>query len=87
MFERLSFSAVLLVLASAAGSLYASRENLHDQEAFFYLTNPQGPAGDFAAAQMREPQYACVGQAVGLSACMPAATASVDPRLASLLEK
>jgi len=87
---RLIVAAILLVGASFAGALHGTSLNQHDEEALFYLTNPDGPAGDFAATRAVEQsrRLVCAGQSAAVAVCGAAApVVAADSRLATLMEE
>ena len=60
-------AAVCLVLSAFAGTVNGQLRNAHDAREVFYLTNPDGPAGVYAAPPPTS--TACNAEAVRLGLC------------------
>lgn len=55
--QRLFVGAALLVLASAAGLAERAQQVDRDTQNFFYISNPEGPGGNYSAWQAT--RWAC----------------------------
>jgi len=82
---RYLLATVCLALAGAAGVVDGQVRNAHDAREVFYLTNPDGPAGNFAARRAGG-FTSCDGQTAALGLCSGAeGLAIVDPWVESAL--
>lgn len=82
---RCLLAMVCLALASVAGALEGQVRSARDAREIFYLTNPDGPAGNYAAAQRAE-GVACDSRIAVLGACVATPGPAVsDPWIESAL--
>lgn len=74
-----------LMLAGFAGILDGQVRNAHDAREMFYLTNPDGPAGNFAATRAAAGDV-CDGTTAALGLCSGPARLTVgDPWIETAL--